>query len=158
VTNGSIEPRVGRVDIVENRLVGMKSRGLYETPGGTILLEALRSLRSVTMDRNTLRLVDRLSNDYAELVYAGRWFGPEREAMDALFRQACTPVSGEVTVRLFKGSAVAERIASPHSLYSEDLATFGHSAAYAHADAEGFIKLYGLPLRVAGVRARRPAR
>jgi argininosuccinate synthase len=144
---------VGRVDIVENRLVGMKSRGLYETPGGTVILEALRTLRSLTLDRGTMRIADRLMPDYADLVYCGRWFSPEREALDAFFAAAMAPVTGEVTVRLYKGVATAESARSPGSLYSEDLATFGPSAVYRQSDAEGFINLYGLPLLVTGRRS-----
>ena len=140
---------VGRVDICENRLVGMKSRGVYETPGGTIVLEAARTLRAITMERDTLRLCERLMPDYADLVYTGRWFHPTRRAMDALFAEATHLVTGEVRVRLFKGTATAVSAKSPHSLYSEDLATFGQSAAFDHADSYGFVKLYGLPGAVA---------
>jgi len=140
---------VGRVDICENRLVGMKSRGVYETPGGTIVLEAARTLRAITMERDTLRLCERLMPDYADLVYTGRWFHPTRRAMDALFAEATRFVTGEVRVRLFKGTATAVSAKSPHSLYSEDLATFGQSASFDHADSYGFVKLYGLPGAVA---------
>jgi argininosuccinate synthase len=140
---------VGRVDICENRLVGMKSRGVYETPGGTIILEAARTLRALTMERDTMRLCERLMPDYADLVYTGRWFHPARTALDALFAAATRPCTGEVRVRLFKGSATAVAATSPHSLYSEDLATFGSSAAFDHADSYGFVKLYGLPGAVA---------
>ena len=140
---------VGRVDICENRLVGMKSRGVYETPGGTIVLEAARTLRSLTMERDTLRLCEKLVPDYADLVYTGRWFHPARAALDALFAQATRAVTGEVRVRLYKGSATALAATSPNSLFSEDLATFGQSAAFDHADSYGFVKLYGLPGAVA---------
>jgi argininosuccinate synthase len=140
---------VGRVDICENRLVGMKSRGVYETPGGTIVLEAARTLRAITMERDTLRLCERLMPDYADLVYTGRWFHPTRRAMDALFAEATRFVTGDVRVRLFKGTATAVSAKSPHSLYSEDLATFGQSASFDHADSYGFVKLYGLPGAVA---------
>jgi len=136
---------VGRVDICENRLVGMKSRGIYETPGGTILLEAARTLRALTMERDTLRLCERLMPDYSDLVYTGRWFHPARRAMDALFSEATRNVTGSVRVRLFKGTATAVAAESPHSLYSEDLATFGQSARFDQADSYGFVKLYGLP-------------
>jgi argininosuccinate synthase len=146
---------VGRVDITENRFVGMKSRGLYETPGGTILYEALRTLRSLTMDRYTLRICDRLMVDFADVVYAGRWFTPEREALDAFFQKAAEWLTGEVTVRLYKGTANAVSAGSEYSLYSEDLATFGKSAQYKHADSEGFMNLYGLPALVTGARARK---
>jgi len=140
---------VGRVDICENRLVGMKSRGVYETPGGTIVLEAARTLRALTLERDTLRLCERLVPDYADLVYTGRWFHPARRALDALFATATRPVTGTVRVRLCKGTATAVAATSPHSLYSEDLATFGPSAAFDHADSYGFVKLYGLPGAVA---------
>ena len=140
---------VGRVDICENRLVGMKSRGVYETPGGTIVLEAARTLRAITMERDTLRLCERLMPDYADLVYTGRWFHPTRRAMDALFAEATRFVTGDVRVRLFKGTATAVSAKSPFSLYSEDLATFGQSASFDHADSYGFVKLYGLPGAVA---------
>ncbi len=147
---------VGRVDITENRLVGMKSRGVYETPGGTIVLEALRTLRALTMERDTLRMCEKLMPDYADLVYTGRWYHPLRYAMDAFFADATRHVEGEVTVRLFKGSATARSARSRKSLYSEDLATFGQSAAFDHQDSYGFVKLYGLPgavaARVQGVR------
>jgi argininosuccinate synthase len=145
---------VGRVDITENRLVGMKSRGVYETPGGTILIEALRTLRSLTMDRDTARACEKLMPEYADLVYTGRWFAPLREALDTFFYAASRHVTGEVQVRLFKGQATAVAATSPWSLYSEDLATFGHSAAFDHADSYGFVKLYGLPGMIAA-RARR---
>jgi argininosuccinate synthase len=140
---------VGRVDICENRLVGMKSRGVYETPGGTIVLEAARTLRALTMERDTLRLCEKLMPDYADLVYTGRWFHPTRVAMDALFAQATKHVTGEVRVRLHKGTATALSAKSRNSLFSEDLATFGHSAKFDHADSYGFVKLYGLPGAVA---------
>jgi argininosuccinate synthase len=140
---------VGRVDITENRLVGMKSRGVYETPGGTIVLEAARTLRALTMERDTLRLCERMMPDYADLVYTGRWFHPARRAMDALFAEATRFVTGAVRVRLWKGTATAVASTSPYSLYSEDLATFGQSASFDHADSYGFVKLYGLPGAVA---------
>ena len=140
---------VGRVDICENRLVGMKSRGVYETPGGTIVLEAARTLRALTMERDTLRLCEKLMPDYADLVYTGRWFHPARRSLDALFAAASRPVTGTVRVRLYKGIATALSATSPNSLFSEDLATFGHSATFDHADSYGFVKLYGLPGAVA---------
>jgi argininosuccinate synthase len=140
---------VGRVDICENRLVGMKSRGVYETPGGTIVLEAARTLCALTMERDTLRLCEKLMPDYADLVYTGRWFHPTRVALDALFAQATKNVTGEVRVRLYKGTATALSATSKNSLFSEDLATFGQSAKFDHADSYGFVKLYGLPGAVA---------
>ena len=147
---------VGRVDICENRLVGMKSRGVYETPGGTIILEALRTLRALTLDRDSLRLAEKLMPEYADLVYTGRWFQPLRAALDVFFADLTRPVTGNVQVRLFKGTATALAATSPCSLYSEDLATFGASAAIDHADSKGFVKLYGLPgLVAAKVRRER---
>jgi argininosuccinate synthase len=140
---------VGRVDICENRLVGMKSRGVYETPGGTIILEAARTLRALTMERDTMRLCEKLMPDYCDLVYTGRWFHPARTALDALFADATRHVTGEVRVRLYKGTATAISCESPFSLYSEDLATFGDSADFDQADSRGFVKLYGLPGAVA---------
>ena len=145
---------VGRVDITENRLVGMKSRGVYETPGGTIILEGLKTLRSLTMDRDTARMCEKLMPEYADLVYTGRWFAPLREAMDVFYAKACETVSGSVQVKLYKGSATAVAATSPYSLYSEDLATFGHSASFSHADSKGFVKLYGLPGMVAATVRR----
>jgi argininosuccinate synthase len=143
------EHGVGRVDICENRLVGMKSRGVYETPGGTIVLDAARTLRALTMERDTLRLCEKLMPDYADLVYTGRWFHPARTALDALFADATKHVTGSVRVRLYKGTATSIAAESPNSLYSEDLATFGQSASFDHADSYGFVKLYGLPGAVA---------
>jgi argininosuccinate synthase len=151
---------VGRADITENRLVGMKSRGVYETPGGTVLLEGLRALRSLTMDRDTLRQCEKLALEYADLVYTGRWFAPLREALDAFFSEAARSVTGTVGVKLFKGQATAVSAESPFSLYREDLATFGASAGFDHQDSYGFVRLYGLPGMVAaGVRraAREPS-
>jgi len=140
---------VGRVDICENRLVGMKSRGVYETPGGSIVLEAARTIRSLTMERDVFRLCEKLMPDYADLVYTGRWFHPARRAMDAFFSHATHCVTGDVRVQLFKGKATTVASSSPHSLYSEDLATFGQSASFDQADSYGFVKLYGLPGAVA---------
>jgi len=138
---------VGRTDLVEDRLVGMKSRGVYETPGGTLLHTALRELEQICLDRRALALKDQLAPRYADLVYEGRWWTPEREALDALTGSLVKTVTGTVKVKLFKGSAWAVSRTSPHSLYREDLATFGASASYDHADAAGFIRLFGLPIR-----------
>ena len=146
---------VGRVDIVENRLVGMKSRGVYETPGGTIVYEAARSLRALTLERDTARMAERLALEFGDLIYTGRWFAPLREALSAFFDEVCAPVTGEVRVRLFKGQATAVGASSAHSLYSESLATFGESASFDHADSKGFVKLYGLPNQVAAAVRRR---
>jgi len=140
---------VGRIDITENRLVGMKSRGVYETPGGTIIMEGLKSLRSITIERDTMRACERMMPDYTDLVYTGRWFHPLRESMDAFFAKATEHVTGDVEVKLYKGQATTVSTRSPFSLYSEDLATFGDSAAFDQADSKGFVKLYGLPGMVA---------
>ncbi len=145
---------VGRTDIVENRLVGMKSRGLYETPGGTILFEALRALQSLVLDRDTLHTMERLALRFAEICYFGQWFGPEREALQAFFEKANEVCTGKVEIRLFKGRADARRIESPNSLYREDLATFGEGGSYRQEDSEGFVRLFGLPLEVAGAVRR----
>ena len=140
--------RVGRVDIVENRLVGMKSRGVYETPGGTILHEARAALAQLTLDRATDHFAAAAALRYAELVYDGKWFSALREALDAFFAEAHRRTTGSVRVRLFQGAAQAVGRKSPHSLYREDFATFGADEVYRQADAEGFIRLFGLPERI----------
>jgi argininosuccinate synthase len=140
---------VGRVDIVENRLVGMKSRGLYETPGGTILMEGLRSLRALCVERDSADLADRLAPEWARLVYNGQWFHPKREAMDAFFDCLAQTQTGEVTVELFKGQATSLHASSPHSLYSENLASFTMGEGFQPQDSEGFVRLFGLPGTVA---------
>jgi argininosuccinate synthase len=139
---------VGRVDLVESRLVGMKSHGVYETPGGTILSAAHRELESIVLDRATLRMKDLLALEYADLVYNGQWFSPVREALDAFFDNTQGPVSGAVRLKLFKGSVIPVGRRSPLSLYREDFATFGQEDVYDQADARGFIRLFGLPLKV----------
>jgi argininosuccinate synthase len=150
---------VGRADVVEDRLVGMKSRGVYETPGGTLLYTALRELEQICLDRRSIALKDQLAPRYADLVYEGRWWTPEREAMDALVDSLMRPVSGSVKLKLFKGSTWAVSRTSPTSLYREDLATFGASgAAYDHADASGFIKLFSLPVRAQAASVAERAR
>ncbi len=140
---------VGRADLVENRLVGMKSRGVYETPGGTILYTALEDLESITVDRQTEGLKDQLAARWADMLYEGRWWTPERRALQAASDVMSATVTGEVTVKLFKGSVSAVSRTSPVSLYREDLASFGHAVTYDHADAAGFIRLFGLPIRAA---------
>ncbi|RMH21637.1 MAG: argininosuccinate synthase [Gemmatimonadetes bacterium] len=145
---------VGRADIVEDRMVGMKSRGVYETPGGTILYTALRELEQLTLDRRALALKDSLAHRYADLVYEGWWWTPEREALDAFNDVLMKHVTGEVKVRLFKGSVSVRSRTSPYSLYDAGLASFGDDGQYDHADAAGFIKLFGLPARVGGDRER----
>ncbi len=143
---------VGRVDMVENRLVGMKSRGVYETPGGTILLAAHRELESITLDRETLHYKDILAQRYAELVYYGQWFTTLRKSMDAFFDTTQQNVTGEVRLKLYKGNVIPVGRQSPYSLYREDFATFGEDNVYDQGDAEGFIKLFGLPLKVQAMR------
>ncbi len=139
---------VGRVDIVENRLVGMKSRGVYETPGGTILYEAHKVLERLVLDAATLHFKEMMAPKYAELVYNGLWFTPLREALDAFVAETQKNITGVARVRLYKGACVVEGRKSPYSLYREDFATFGHDDVYNQKDAEGFINLFGLPLKV----------
>jgi argininosuccinate synthase len=142
---------VGRVDLIENRLVGMKSRGIYETPGGTLLLAAHRELESLTLDRTTLHYKDILAGKYAELVYNGQWFTPLRYAMDAFVDSTQERVTGKVRLKLYKGNVIIAGRKSPYSLYREDLATFGEDAVYDQKEAEGFINLFGLPSKVEGL-------
>ncbi|HEX9768390.1 MAG TPA: argininosuccinate synthase [Kiloniellales bacterium] len=139
---------IGRVDLVESRLVGMKSHGIYETPGGTILWTAHRELESIVLDRETLRLKDMLALTYADVVYNGQWFSPLREALDAFFDNTQGPVTGSVRLKLFKGSVTPVGRKSTLSLYREDFATFGQEDVYDQSDARGFIRLFGLPLKV----------
>jgi argininosuccinate synthase len=139
---------IGRVDLVENRLVGMKSRGVYETPGGTILVAAHRELESLVLDKETVNFKDLAALKYAELVYNGLWFSPLREALDAFVDSTQGPVTGEVRLKLYKGSIITAGRKSPFSLYREDFATFGQEDVYDQSDAEGFIHLYGLSLKV----------
>ncbi|WP_349959623.1 argininosuccinate synthase [Rhizobium sp. ZPR3] len=149
---------IGRIDLVENRFVGMKSRGVYETPGGTILLAAHRGIESITLDRAAAHLKDEMMPRYAALIYNGFWYSPEREMLQALIDRSQTHVSGEVTLRLYKGSASVIARISPASLYSTDLVTFEESSgAYDHHDAEGFIKLNGLRLKSWAMRNARIA-
>ncbi|MBP1600198.1 MAG: Argininosuccinate synthase [Acidobacteria bacterium] len=142
---------VGRVDLIENRLVGMKSRGIYETPGGTLLLAAHRELESLTLDRTTLHYKDILAGKYAEIVYNGQWFTPLRYAMDAFIDSTQERVTGRVRLKLYKGNVMIAGRRSPYSLYREDLATFGEDAVYNQKEAEGFINLFGLPSKVEGL-------
>jgi len=144
---------VGRLDLVENRFVGMKSRGLYETPGGTILLAAHRGIESITLDRGEAHLKDELMPKYAELIYNGFWYSPEREMLQAAIDHTQRFVAGEVTVKLYKGSASVIARSSVNSLYNMDLVTFEEGAvAYDHHDAEGFIRLNGLRLKTYAAR------
>ncbi len=139
---------IGRVDMVENRLVGMKSRGLYETPGGTILAAAHKELESLVLDHATMHFKDMVALKYAELVYQGLWFSPLREALDAFIDNTQGPVTGMVRLKLYKGNIIPAGRQSPFSLYREDFATFGYDDVYDQSDAQGFIRLFGLPLKV----------
>jgi argininosuccinate synthase len=143
---------VGRIDLVEDRLVGMKSRGVYETPGGTLLYAAHSELEQLVLDRRTLALKDSIAQRYADLVYEGRWWTLEREAMDAMVDRTQQRVTGNVKLKLFKGSHTVAARTSPFSLYDERFVTFGEDDVYDQADAAGFIRLYGLPMRVAALR------
>ena len=147
---------IGRVDLVENRFVGMKSRGVYETPGGTLWLHAHRAIESITLDRGAAHLKDELMPRYAELIYNGFWFSPEREMLQALIDRSQEHVTGRVRLKLYKGSVQVVGRRSPHSLYDDALATFEADTVYDQRDAEGFIKLNALRLRVLS-RARRDA-
>ncbi|MFA4950410.1 argininosuccinate synthase [Brevundimonas sp.] len=147
---------VGRLDLVENRFVGMKSRGVYETPGGTILLAAHRGIESITLDRGAMHLKDELAVKYAHLIYNGFWFSPEREMLQAAIDHSQANVSGTVRVKLYKGNVTIIGRESDQSLYDQDLVTFEEGVqAYDHHDAEGFIKLNALRLRVLGKRTKR---
>ncbi|RPI61077.1 MAG: argininosuccinate synthase [Planctomycetaceae bacterium] len=141
---------VGQVDLVENRLVGIKSRGAYETPGGTILYEAHRALETLTLDRETLHYKQQVSLKYADMVYNGQWFCPLREAIDAFVAYTQKNVTGSVKIKCFKGHATAAAVTSPNSLYSGKLASFTMGAEYTPSDATGFIKLFGLQMRGRG--------
>jgi argininosuccinate synthase len=147
---------IGRVDLVENRFVGMKSRGVYETPGGTILLAAHRAMESLTLDRGAAHLKDELMPRYAELIYNGFWFSPEREMLQAAIDQSQSFVTGTVRLKLYKGNVIVIGRASPHSLYAEDIVTFeDDKGAYDQKDAEGFIRLNALRLRTLAKRNNR---
>jgi argininosuccinate synthase len=146
---------IGRLDLVENRFVGMKSRGVYETPGGTILLTAHRGMESITLDRGSMHLKDELMPRYAELIYNGFWFTPEREMLQAAIDHSQKMVTGQVKVKLYKGNVTVIGRTSPYSLYDQDLVTFEEGkVAYDHRDATGFIKLNALRLRVQAKRDR----
>jgi len=150
------EHGVGRADVVEDRLVGMKSRGVYETPGGTLLHAAHRELEQLVLDRRTLRLKDELALRYADLVYDGRWWTPEREALDAAVTSTQKRVTGAVRLKLYKGGLAVAGRESPYALYQPSYATFGKDNVYDQHDAEGFIHLYGLSVRIgAGLDAAR---
>ncbi len=142
------ENAIGRIDLVENRFVGMKSRGCYETPGGTLIMAAFRELEALTLDKNTLHYKEKLALDYAEMVYNGLWFTPLREALDSFFDKVAENTTGEVTLRLYKGNIEPICRKSPNSLYSLNIASFTMGAEYDQKDALGFINLIGLPIKV----------
>jgi len=142
------ENGIGIVDMVENRLVGMKSRGVYETPGGTILYAAHRELELLCLDRDTLHYKDLVAQRFAELVYYGQWYTPLREALSAFVDSTQKTVTGTVRLKLYKGNVMPAGAQSPYSLYSEELSTFGRDEVYNQKDAEGFINLFGLPIKV----------
>ncbi len=146
---------IGRLDLVEGRYVGMKSRGIYETPGGTIMLTAHRGIESITLDRGAMHLKDELMPRYAEIIYNGFWFSPERDMLQAMIDVASEPVMGSVTVKLYKGSVSVVSRKSPYSLYSEAHVTFEDDDVYDHNDAAGFIKLNALRLRLLAERKRK---
>jgi argininosuccinate synthase len=147
---------IGRLDLVENRFVGMKSRGVYETPGGTILIAAHRAMESITLDRGAAHLKDELMPRYAEMIYNGFWFSPEREMLQALIDKSQEFVTGVVKLKLYKGNVIVTGRSSPYSLYSQDLVTFeDDKGAYDQKDAQGFIKLNALRLRTLAMRKRK---
>ena len=143
---------IGRIDIVENRYVGMKSRGVYETPGGTVLLAAHRGIESITLDREAMHLKDELMPRYAKLIYNGFWFSPERDMLQALIDKSQERVNGSVRLKLYKGGVSVIGRSSPDSLYSMEHVTFEEDTVYDQRDAEGFIKLNALRLRLAQKR------
>jgi argininosuccinate synthase len=143
---------VGRADIVEDRLVGMKSRGIYETPGGTLLFTALQELESLVLDRRSMALKDGIAARYADLVYEGRWWSAERDAMDSMVDSLLAQASGSVRLKLYKGSLSIAGRNSPNTLYEPGLASFGSSESFNPEDSTGFVQLFGLPIRVAATR------
>ena len=143
---------IGIIDIVENRVVGMKSRGVYETPGGTILMEAHQQLEELVLDRATYEVKKEMGNKLSQIVYEGKWFTPLREAVQAFIESTQQYVTGEVKLKLYKGNIIKAGTTSPYSLYSESLASFTTGELYDHHDAEGFINLFGLPLKVRAMK------
>ena len=143
---------IGIIDIVENRVVGMKSRGVYETPGGTILMEAHDALEELVLDRATFEVKKDMGNKFAQIVYEGKWFTPLREAIQSFVESTQKYVTGEVKLKLYKGNIIKAGITSPYSLYSESLASFTTGDLYDHHDADGFITLFGLPLKVRAMK------
>ncbi|MDR3263980.1 MAG: argininosuccinate synthase [Clostridiales bacterium] len=148
------EHSIGIEDIVENRLVGMKSRGVYETPGGTILVEALKILESITLDKETLHFKQHLSLKFADLVYNGQWYTPLRESLSVFFDKALETTTGTVRLKLYKGRCYPAGVKSPYSLHDIDIATFSEDEVYNQKDAEGFINLFGLPLKVRALKIK----
>ena len=143
---------VGIIDIVENRVVGMKSRGVYETPGGTILMEAHQQLEELIADRDMMAFKKIISNRFADLVYEGKWFTPLRESLQAFIEKSQEFVTGEVKMKLYKGNIIKQGTTSPYSLYNESIASFTTGDLYNHKDAEGFINLFGLSLKVRAMK------
>jgi argininosuccinate synthase len=141
---------VGRIDMVENRFVGMKSRGVYEAPGMTVLYQAHLLLEQLTLDRDLVHLRNRLSPEVAELVYYGFWYTPRMDALLAFIREAQRPVTGEIRLKLYKGNLSVDGRFSPNSLYDEGIATMEGGGSYNQSDAEGFLRIQGLPVRVQG--------
>ena len=146
---------IGLYDVVENRLVGMKSRGVYETPGGTILYRAHEVLETLTLDKQTAHKKRELAITFGELVYDGQWFSPLRKALSAFVTETQQTVTGKVRLKLYKGNIINAGVWSPYSLYSEEIATFDAGGSYQQSDATGFIKLYGLPTRVQAAIAQK---
>ncbi len=146
---------IGQIDMVENRLVGIKSRGVYETPGGTLLYAAHRELEALVLDRDTMHLKHQLAGQYADLVYDGKWFTPVREALDAFVKVTQQSVTGRVRMKLYKGNVIPAGSWADESLYLTDLASFSDTALYDQKDASGFIRLFGLPMKVRGLVQRR---
>ena len=142
------ENGIGLADLVENRLVGMKSRGVYETPGGAILYHAHEVLETITLDKETARIKQYLSIKFADIVYNGQWFTPLREALTAFVDKTQERVTGDVKLKLYKGNIINAGVTSPYTLYDEEVATFDEDEVYNQADAAGFINLFGLPIKV----------
>jgi len=149
---------IGIVDMVENRLVGMKSRGVYETPGGTVLYAAHRELESICLDRDTYHYKELVALRFAELVYYGQWYTPLREALSAFVDSTQRYVTGKVRMKLYKGNCIPAGVESPYSLYNQEIATFGRDEVYNQKDSEGFINLFGLPMKVRAMMERRTAK
>ncbi len=149
---------VGIVDIVENRLVGMKSRGIYENPGGAILMYAHRELEYLCLDRDTFHYKETVANKFAELVYDGKWFSPLREALSAFVDETQQTVTGQIKLKLYKGNIISAGSTSPYSLYNEEFVTFGEDDVYNQKDAEGFINLFGLPLQMRALMKQHAAK